>query len=167
MGDSKRFVEFARLISKQFPLVKTIADIAGGRGDLQVSLRKHGYDVTTFDKNNHWSMRPDFKYINDHFTHKTKGKWDLLVGLHCDGASDVIIQEAAKRKCEFAIVPCCIIPTVTTFESNGHCPHCDWNDHLASFANSLGFSILRLTLPIQGKKLVLVGRLENTNKRRR
>ena len=50
MGDKKRFDLFAKAISKRFPSWMRVADIAGGKGYLQLALKEQGFkDVITFD----------------------------------------------------------------------------------------------------------------------
>ena len=37
---------------------------------------------------------------------------DVIVGLHCDGAVNAIIEAACAHQKNFAIIPCCVFPTV-------------------------------------------------------
>jgi hypothetical protein len=112
MGDSLRFKVFANYIKTNFPKVKSIADIAGGKGCLQVELRKLGYTVTTYDKR-HVRISRNLSYKYAYFDNRVKDHYDLLIGMHPDEATDVIVTEAIKRNIPFCVVPCCVIPHAT------------------------------------------------------
>lgn len=51
MGDRRRFDLFAKMIMREFPAARRIADVAGGRGWIQVALRELGHPaaVVTMD----------------------------------------------------------------------------------------------------------------------
>ena len=156
MGDKRRFNLFAEAILKKFPSTqyKRIADIAGGRGHLQIALRKRGYEsITTFD---HRPRRAKgTKYVNRLFSSRTKGAFDLLVGMHPDEATDVIIDAAAKRNVPFIICPCCVKPSILPQETIAYRI---WIHRLRMFAQKLGFSCEVIYLKMSGKNAVLIGR---------
>ncbi len=162
MGDSKRFKLFAQLIAREFPASKypVVGDIAGGDGSLNVELSKLGYQVVTFDsKRRKNGEMVTFK--RKLFTQKTEGKFDLLVGMHPDGATDVIIYQASLRGIPFTIAPCCAIPAMTCVEwkkknSKGTA---DWYRHCVDYANRLGFKTVERQLNMDGKNKVLIGKL--------
>ena len=160
MGSKKRFDLFSRLIHdvftpKQYP---SIADIAGGKGYLQLSLREKGFqNVTTFDKRkknkrvSDQKIRFSYRYFNE----QIKEKFDLLVGLHPDEATDVIIMEAAKRRIPFVLCPCCVKPSAVTYW--GSHKFTAWVNHLKKLARSNGFRIEERWLKMDGKNYVLIG----------
>lgn len=181
MGDPRRFRRFADLIERNFPPARfpTVADVAGGKGALQGELRRRGYDVTTFDKRKGRKNRPGrMQYCYSYFTRWAKPggiarisfaddpaqatpgsgptkDFDLLVGMHPDGATDVIIDEAARRRVPFVICPCCVITTVTTLQ--GEVTYAKWLAHLERFAHQKGFKTQRTVLSMKGKNFVLLG----------
>ena len=73
-----------------------------------------------------------------------------------DGATDVIIQEASKRKLPFMIVPCCIIPKAFAFWDKHD--YRNWIKHLKRKSIKLGFVIDQYYLKMRGRNLVLFGR---------
>jgi len=155
MGDSRRFKEFGSLILRLFPNRSTrIADIGGGYGHLNSYLKDKGYQsvITIDDRNNR--LR-NISYKKGWLTDQNPENFDLLVGLHCDEATDVIIREAGKLRLPFIIVPCCIKPTEYSFFGKGFL---DWLHHLECKAEQLGFTTQRYYLPIKGKNTVILGK---------
>jgi 2-polyprenyl-3-methyl-5-hydroxy-6-metoxy-1,4-benzoquinol methylase len=102
MGDNRRFDLFAKFY-KQFSPSKyeTVADVAGGKGYLQLALRQQGYkEVVTFDRRKKHIRGGKIDYHQRYFGEKVKDKkydFNLIVGMHPDEATDHIIIEATKR----------------------------------------------------------------------
>jgi hypothetical protein len=113
-------------------------------------LSSFGYKVTTFDIRNKFVKGLNYRHTL--FNKELKDDFSLLVGLHPDEATDVIITEAARRKIPFVICPCCEKPTDTTFWGG------KWVDHLTKYAEKLGFQVTKTQLPIVGKNVVLIGK---------
>ena len=145
MADKRRFDLFARFIVERFPGSR-IFDIAGGQGRLNEALSRLGRTVTTFDsRHKHLPVR----YAQRLFTLEEPCECDLLVGLHPDGATRIIIEYAARHRRPFAVVPCC---------SDNSMPYNPWRRHLAELARELGFPhVEEHTLPMEGRALVVVG----------
>jgi hypothetical protein len=161
MGDPRRFDLFAKFILKNFPPEKyqRVADIAGGKGYLQTALRSYGYNVTTFDKRKGRKNRPNrFQYQYRFFDHRIEEEFDLLVGMHPDEATDIIIAEAARRKTAYAIVPCCIKPTVSKMKFTNAYNYTNWIKHLKDFAKELKLTVNKAYLRMTGKRLILYGK---------
>jgi len=104
MGDTKRFRLLADFIQRNYPHKKTILDVAGGKDNyLAQELRKNGYEVKSID--------PKSKDIRDLFTLELlreleeSERFDLIVGLHPDGATKDICKAASTH--DIVIVPCC------------------------------------------------------------
>ena len=155
MGDRKRFSIFSKEIFSKFPpnKYKRIADVAGGKGYLNYELKKMGYKVVTFDKRRR--KRSGVTFVYRLFDKKIKDTFDLLVGMHPDEATDVIITESAKRRIPFAIVPCCIKTTDTVFFGNHN--HNEWVHHLDMYARKLGFNTNKKQLKMTGKNIMMWG----------
>lgn len=160
MGDDRRFQVFADMIEKQFSvsIYKRIADIAGGKGYLQVALRKKGYDVITFDKRKKEKRAQvnDLKFQYRFFSSEIKDQFDLLAGMHPDEATDVIIVEAIRRKIPFIVVPCCVKPYATVLFNRYKYPI--WMNHLKNIAIKAGYDVNELHLKISGKNTAIIGR---------
>ena len=108
MGDSNRFIIFADFIQKHFNNCEKILDVAGFLGWLTYELIKRGYQVTVIDpkikiKNNNVSKIK--KYYNDEID---ISDYDLIVGLHPDGATEYIVKNAIQNNKRFAVIPCCV-----------------------------------------------------------
>lgn len=159
MGDNRRFSLFASMIAVQFPADKyrRVADVAGGKGYLQVALQEHGYTVTTFDRRNRRAVRYGPNYQYRYFGPGVRDEFDLLVGLHPDEATDVIIVEAARRRLPFAVCPCCVMPNQIAFWE--HANYKNWIAHLTREATRRGFTVDELQLRMSGRSRVLIGRI--------
>jgi len=155
MGDKNRFKVFSNEIENKFNVNKyrSIADIAGGKGYLNHQLSIKGYNVVTFDKRN--NNRNGVTFKKRYFDGSIKEKFDLLVGMHPDEATDVIIYEAYKRRIPFAIVPCCIMPTSSKFDGPAY--YQNWIHHLDMFARKLGFNVFKKQINITGKNIMIWG----------
>lgn len=145
MADKRRFELFAALISERFPAPR-IFDIAGGMGRLNEALTRLGRTVTTFDvRHKHLPVR----FAERVFTLDEPCECDLVVGLHPDGATRVIIEYAAKHGIPFAVVPCC---------SDNSMPYNPWMRHLAELARAQGFArVEEAKLSMDGRARVLLG----------
>lgn len=145
MADKRRFELFAQLIAERFPAPR-IFDIAGGQGRLNEALTRLGRTVTTFDlRHKHLPVR----YAQRPFTLDEPCECDLLVGMHPDGATRLVIEYAAKHRLPFAVVPCC---------SDNGMPYNPWMRHLAALAREAGFAkVDEAVLPMDGRARVLLG----------
>lgn len=104
-GDEKRFEAVADFIYLRFgKSVRYIADVAGGRGLLSRYLnKKHNYDAEVIDPRGYAlcgvpSRQTEYKTEMAMY-------YDLIVGLHPDGATREIVESAAFRP--VLVVPCC------------------------------------------------------------
>jgi hypothetical protein len=145
MADKRRFDLFADFIVQRFPAPR-IFDVAGGQGRLNEALTRRGREVTTFDtRHKHLPVR----YIERLFTLDEPCAADLVVGLHADGATRLIIEYAARHRIPFATVPCC---------SDNSMPYNPWRRYLAQLAGELGFrKVAEEMLPMEGRARIVVG----------
>jgi sugar phosphate isomerase/epimerase len=146
MGDKRRFELFADLISRTFPGAARVFDVAGGMGKLNLALTARGCDVTTFDKR--WK-RESVRYAERLFTLAEPCTCDVVVGMHPDGATRIVVEYAAHHRVPFAIVPCC---------SDNGMPYKPWVRHLAELGAQLGLDVAEVALPMEGRARVLLGR---------
>jgi hypothetical protein len=146
MADKRRFELFARFISERFSASR-IFDIAGGQGRLNEALTKLGHTVTTFDlRHKHLPVR----FAQRAFTLEEPCEADLLVGMHPDGATRIIIEYAALHRLPFAVVPCC---------SDNSMPYNPWMRHLLELARERGFATVEEhSLLMEGRARVILGR---------
>lgn len=157
MGDPRRFDLFSRVISGEFSdRTLRIADVAGGKGYLQIALRERGFSrVTTFDKRHKRAGR-SLDYTYRFFGESVREDFHLIVGMHPDEATDEIIAAAHRRKVPFAICPCCVRPSAYAYW--GDTNSSDWRRHLSEKAASLGFEVSRYRLRMDGANHVIIGR---------
>lgn len=146
MADKRRFELFAQFVTQQFPKARRVFDIAGGMGKLNEALTARGLQATTFDKR--WK-HADVRYAERLFTLDEPCECDVVVGMHPDGATRIIVEYAAKHGVGFAIVPCC---------SDNGMPYKPWMRHLAELGGQLGLDVAEAALDMQGRARVLVGR---------
>ena len=145
MADLRRFELFAELLTSRFPSARRVFDVAGGQGALNLALTKRGLACLTFDRR-HKHLPVDFAMCD--FTLDEPCEADLVVGMHADGATRVIIEYAIKHQVPFAVVPCC---------SDNSMPYKPWMRHLAELAQQGGLQVDEVTLPMQGRARVIVG----------
>lgn len=146
MADRRRFDLFAQLLAERFPAAQRVFDVAGGLGRLNEALAARGRRVTTFDRR---AKHLPVTYAQRDFTLDEPCACELVVGLHADGATRVIIEYAARHRVPFAVVPCC---------SDNSMPYRPWMRHLAELAQGLGLEVEEATLPMEGRARVLLGR---------
>jgi hypothetical protein len=146
MADLRRFSAFARFLAERFESPR-VFDVAGGMGKLNEALTARGAQVVTFDRRHRHLSVP---YIERGFTLDEPCDAELVVGLHPDGATRVIIEYAALHRISFAVVPCC---------SDNGMSYKPWMRHLAELARAQGFDeVGEQVLPIRGRARVLYGR---------
>ncbi len=145
MADKQRFEKFARFVAERFSAARRVYDIAGGQGRLNEELTKLGRETTTFDQRH---KHLDVRYAQRRFTVDEPCACDVVVGMHPDGATRVIIEYAAEHNVPFAIVPCC---------SDNGMSYKPWMRHLAELATTLGMAVEHHTLEMQGRASVIVG----------
>ena len=146
MADLRRFSVFAQFLAERFS-ARRVFDVAGGMGKLNQALTALGHQVATFDRRH---RHLDVPYAQRTFTLDEPCEAELVVGLHPDGATRVIIEYAARHRIPFAVVPCC---------SDNGMSYKPWMRHLAELARAQGFDeVGEATLPIRGRARVLYGR---------
>ncbi len=145
MADKRRFDLFAELLRTQFPAATRVFDVAGGMGKLNEALSRRGCEVITFDRRH---KHLPVTFAEREFTLDEPCACDLVVGMHPDGATRVIIDYAAKHRVPFAIVPCC---------SDNSMPYKPWMRHLADLATTQGLVVQEVELPMEGRARVILG----------
>ncbi|MBI4423731.1 MAG: hypothetical protein HY554_08390 [Elusimicrobia bacterium] len=145
MADKRRFELFARFLVRRFPAARRVYDVAGGMGRLNLALAELGLDVVTFDSRR---KRLPVSFAERHFALEEPCACDLVVGLHPDGATRLIIAYAARHRIPFSVVPCC---------SDNGMPYKPWLRHLAELARASRFAVEESTLPMAGRALIVTG----------
>jgi len=155
MGDSRRFDLFAQLIKKHLDKEMKIADVACGKGHLQAALYQEGFKkVTSWDKRKKTaSNRRGYRY--GYFHWKVKEKYDAIVALHPDEATDHSILYAAKHRIPALICPCCIKWDAVPYWGNGSRFDC-WVKHLIILAEKRSMVVRQTVLKMHGRNLVLI-----------
>jgi hypothetical protein len=146
MADKRRFDLFADWVVDHLGGPR-VFDVAGGQGKLNQALTSRGCEVTTFDLRH---KRLPVNYAQRMFTLEEPCTADLVVGLHPDGATRIIIEYAACHGLPFAVVPCC---------SDNSMSYKPWMRHLEELARSSGrFERVEDTaLQMEGRARVLWG----------
>lgn len=145
MADKRRFDLFAELLRARFPEARRVFDVAGGQGRLNEALTRRGCEVTTFDRRH---KHLPVIFAERDFTLEEPCACELVVGMHPDGATRVIIDYAAQHRVPFAIVPCC---------SDNSMPYKPWMRHLAELATAQGLLVTEVFLPMEGRARVILG----------
>ena len=145
MADKRRFDLFAKMLTQKFPTARRVFDVAGGMGKLNESLVALGCECTTFDRRH---KHLEVKFAEREFTLDEPCLADLVVGMHADGATRIIIEYAAKHRLPFAVVPCC---------SDNSMSYKPWMRHLTELATSLGMRTEEALLPMEGRARVILG----------
>ena len=145
MADKRRFDLFAEYLTTRFPEAQRIYDVAGGMGKLNESLTARGRHCITFDRRH---KHLDVPFVERIFTLDEPCEADLVVGMHSDGATRIIVEYAGRHRIPFAVVPCC---------SDNSMPYKPWMRHLAELAQSLGLQTEEFELPMEGRSRVIAG----------
>ncbi len=145
MADLARFDLLADFLVQQFAAPR-IWDVAGGMGKLNQALTVRGRQCTTFDVR--WKHLPGLDYREQLLELDEPCACDLIVGLHADGATRIIVEYAAHHQLPFVIVPCC---------SDNSMPYKPWLRHLAELAQSLGMTTRQRDLPMRGRCTMIIG----------
>lgn len=165
MGDTRRFLEFARLIGGQFTRRDfNVADIAGGRGSLRAALRNEGFGrITTFDPRQYAGRDkprparvrrcdPGQSHMLRLFDYRREPGYNLVVAMHPDGGTDHAVMYASTHQVPAVICPCCIMPSAAPYTGR-QLPE-QWRRHLVQLAK--GMTHRWVTLPIKGANEVLI-----------
>lgn len=139
MGDVRRFDLFAKVIAKGINKEARIADVAGGKGYLQLALKERGFrDITTWDKRS----RAKIKIRYDYFRHDIEEDYDAVVALHPDEGTDHAILYAKKRGIPAIICPCCVKPSAVPYWGSRN--YSQWLDHLVKLNPNVIFDKLKM-----------------------
>lgn len=114
-------------------------------GRLNQELAKSGFEALTFDVR---VKRLPVRFAERRLTIEEPCACDLVVGMHPDGATSVIVAYAARHSIPFSIVPCC---------SDNGMSYKPWMRHLAAQASAAGFSVEESVLAMPGRARVLTG----------
>ena|SRR5947209_12733827 len=162
MGDRRRFREFAAFIDRTFPTALTVADVAGGCGELAFRLHELGKRTVIIDPRDatfprwvHRTLRkravrtgtlPRLERVPKDIEQVDLRGFDLIVALHPDEATEPALRAAVRHDVDFAIVPCCVFPLDGVKRSKR-----EWLDYLMSLAPD----IRTAELPIAGDNVIL------------
>lgn len=165
MGDQRRTFVFSDFLADLFCPEKypKIADVGGGNASGTMALIRKGYAATLFEERQlnrrgrrRLSRGVKFTQCDIVEAHFTIGEYDLVIGMHPDGATWHIMRLAQEAHCPFVIVPCCKIPP-----NHLKVPRdLVWSEWLVCEARRMCFSVNSYLLPIHGKNLAIVGCLQ-------
>lgn len=103
-----KFEHFAKFIQAMYPGVKTILEVGCGGGNLSKLLTSLGYKVTAIDYIKYNNLdKEGIEFHEQEFTLDSDiSKYDLIIGLHCCEATEIIIRNCITNGKEFAVVVC-------------------------------------------------------------
>ena len=134
-----RFIEFARWLLATFGATALraragVVDVAGGRGGLSFELHcRLGIPCTLLEPRSVGLKSNQLRHLRKHpergcyrhfrarldasFEETSEGRallrdCSMLVGLHSDEATEALVAAAGRFGKPFAVVPCCVFPTV-------------------------------------------------------
>lgn len=104
-GSEERFEEIARFVYDRFGnSIKYIADVARGQEMLsRILSKKYNYDVEVIDLRHYQIV--GVKNRECYYKSDMAGYYDLIIGLHPDGAIRDVVESAKTR--QVLVVPCC------------------------------------------------------------
>jgi hypothetical protein len=104
-GDPQRFEVVADFVFDTFGRsIEYIADVAGGRGMLSRILnKKYNYKSTVFDPRGYTLVGVESRL--DEFKPEDASYYDLVIGLHPDEATHVVVESALVTNT--IVIPCC------------------------------------------------------------
>lgn len=141
-GSSERFELVSRFVAERFPKARYVADVAGGQGYLARELAKNGFLPEVIDPRGNTLVGVDSRA--ELFDHKNADYYDVLVGLHPDGATRELVYSAFVRP--VVLVPCC------NFWAEEKLGRDALLDSIEEFALNKGLAVERLEFDFQGPK---------------
>lgn len=104
-GDPRRFEVVADFIASQYgKTIRSIADVAGGKGILtRLLTKKKNFECELIDPRR--TVLKGIEHRPEQFEPEMADYYDLLVGLHPDGALRQLGEAALVRPA--VIIPCC------------------------------------------------------------
>jgi len=153
MGDSRRFDLFTKEIVQVLKPEMKIADVAGGKGYLRLSLSEHSFkNVETWDKR-YKKVAGNQKF--SYFDYETApSDFDAVIGMHPDEGTDHLIMYAAKHRVPAIICPCCVKPSARAFW--GRRKYNDWTKHLIALGESEKLKVAHKKMKFNGRNDLFV-----------
>lgn len=154
-----------------------VLDVAGGKGNLSIALAEFGVTCTVVDpllrsrrslkklqKSRSGCDASDLQlpaFVAAYFDNTTAtdalvAQYDVLCGMHPDECTECIVDMALKHKKPFAVVPCCVFPSLFSERrlSNGRKVQ-SYDDFLLYLREKDPHHIEQATLKIQGRNQVI------------
>lgn len=103
-----RYEHFSKFIKAMYPDAKRVLEVGCGAGYLSILLTKLGYEVTALDYIKYNDLdKQGIEFYEKQFTLDTDiSQYDLVVGLHCCEATEIVIRNCIANDKEFAVVVC-------------------------------------------------------------
>jgi hypothetical protein len=176
-GRARVFAEW--LIKNLLPAEKSflrVLDVAGGKGQLSIALAKRGVTCTVVDPllRSRRSLKrleksrtrcttntndlPAFiaTYFDDNVaTDSLVTQYDVLCGMHPDECTESIVNLALKHQKPFAVVPCCVFPSLFTKRQLNNGRRVQSYDEFLLYLREKDPRIQQATLDIQGRNQII------------
>lgn len=162
MGDKRRFDLFAKFVASQIrPSIRgdvRVADVAAGKGGLSFALREHGFrNIVPFEPLPRRGGQVRRLGIRaQEFMPAHASEFDLIVGMHPDGATDCILAGAALHRKMAIVSPCCVRPNAWTYWGS-KVSHKDWHAHLLRRSAEAGLVLQVGALKMTGANTIMWG----------
>lgn len=156
MGDARRHLLMAELCATVLDPHMRIADIGAGKGYLQGAMRMNGFiDVESWDKRPRLAKtRQNFKGRYAHFDWTVAPRFDAVVAMHPDEATDHAIMYAGHHRVPAIICPCCTRPSAVPFDRSANMGV--WFHHLYKMARGLSLRVRTERLSMDGANTVMI-----------
>ena len=105
------YQKHALFVRELFPHAKMVLDVGIGSGQSSIELQKQGFIVTGMDKIDLGTSKileaNNIPFIKDTFNLSTDiNSFDLIIGLHCCNAAELIIRNCIENDIEFLVTLC-------------------------------------------------------------
>jgi hypothetical protein len=143
-GDPERFQVIADFVAERYwREVRYVADVAGGQGMLaRILAKQYRYEAEVIDPRV-WVLR-GVKHQASAFDPAFATYYDLIIGLHPDGALREVAQAALLRPA--IVVPCC------NFWSEAKLGQAELIDQIEQYYALHGVQYERVEFPFKGPK---------------
>lgn len=151
----------------------TVLDVAGGKGELSVQLAKLGVACTVMDplirsKRSLRKLDTSRKHVasdlpafvaayfeSNQATDEIVANYDCLVGFHPDECTETILDMALKHNKVFAIVPCCVFPSLFPLRTLQGGKQVQSYEEFLEYLLQKDDRSKRASLPMEGKNQVI------------
>lgn len=156
MSENQRNRIFADFLKRNIRPPTNILDVACGDGRLGIILSELFplASVTGIDLKPR-GRRRNLKMIRGSFPDRIEiTSYDLIAGMHPDGATWPIVEACCLHQITFAVVPCCLLHVPPHFPGGNMY---EWAQYIASYTEKYMERVVHTTLKMRGANQVILG----------